>query len=314
MARIPRRFARVGAAADLPTLAAANAYVGPDGEPIWAGGQLRMHDGSTPGGIRLLSAGDVAGLAGLRGSIFGLTMSNNTVDGANDIDIAAGAARDSSNVYDLTLATGITKRLDAAWAAGNNAGGLDTGAKAANTSYHVHLIRRTSDGLVDALFSTSPTTPTMPSGWAARRRIGAVLTDASGNIKQFRQVGGWFHYKGTLVVDHSGVSNGPTPTLRTLSVPAGIKVLADLGGTHNTSSTTGVVFVWITDPDLGAPSTADTYSAIASRNNASINAATYNTLVWTNTARQVYSMDSQASGALIYIAVKGWFDPRDEYL
>ncbi|TXN78276.1 hypothetical protein [Methylobacterium sp. WL8] len=57
MARQPRQFARQGAASDLPDRASVRAYVGPPGEPIWDGEALRVHDGSTPGGVRLARTG-----------------------------------------------------------------------------------------------------------------------------------------------------------------------------------------------------------------------------------------------------------------
>lgn len=58
MARQPRQLARVVAAADLPDAAAIDAYVGPAGELIadHIRGLLMLHDGSTPGGIRLARA------------------------------------------------------------------------------------------------------------------------------------------------------------------------------------------------------------------------------------------------------------------
>lgn len=58
MARQPRRLARVGAAEDLPDAAAIDTYVGPSGELIadHIRGLLMLHDGSTPGGIRLARA------------------------------------------------------------------------------------------------------------------------------------------------------------------------------------------------------------------------------------------------------------------
>lgn len=69
----------------------------------------------------------------------------------------------------------------------SGAGGLDTGAKAANTWYHLWAI---SNGTLDRLlFSTSATLPLMPSGYSHKTRLGAVRTDASGNIIPFKQRG-----------------------------------------------------------------------------------------------------------------------------
>src|SRR3990167_1953787 len=57
-----------------------------------------------------------AGGSGLpAGHIYGLTLSNNGTDPTNDIDIATGKARDSTDAVDISLASALTKQLDAAW-------------------------------------------------------------------------------------------------------------------------------------------------------------------------------------------------------
>ncbi len=97
------------------------------------------------------------------GFLYGLTLSNNVSDATNDIDIAPGKARDSTDTENIYLAAGITKRLDAAWAVGSGNGGLDQGS-IANATYHKHLIKRVDTGVVDAIFSLShdkPATVTM---------------------------------------------------------------------------------------------------------------------------------------------------------
>jgi len=77
----------------------------------------------------------------------------------------------------MVLSSAITKRLDAAWAVGSGNGGLDTGT-IANTTYHVWLIQRSDTGVVDALFSTSLTSPTMPTNYDRKRRIGIIVRSA----------------------------------------------------------------------------------------------------------------------------------------
>lgn len=130
-----------------------------------------------------------------RGYIDGLILSNSAGDAADDIDIADGVAKDDGDSADVTLAAPITKQLDAAWAEGANAGGLDTGAKLPDTWYHVWLIARSDTGSVDALFSALATTPTMPANYDRKRRIGAVLTDGSGVIVPFYQVDNQFFWR-----------------------------------------------------------------------------------------------------------------------
>jgi hypothetical protein len=152
------------------------------------------------------------------GYIQGLNISNGT-DTDHDIDIAAGRCKDSTGVYDLITSTGLTKQIDATWAAGTNAGGLDTGTVANSTWYYIWSIRKDSDGSTDVLFSTSATSPTMPSGYTYKRRIrGAVLTNGSANILGFFQKDNYFWWK-TLTQDAALNNPGTSRVLTAVSSP-----------------------------------------------------------------------------------------------
>lgn len=154
--------------------------------------------------------------------VYGLTLSNNGTDANNDIDIATGQAR--GNSVTVTNSATLTKRLDASWAEGTNQGGLDTGSKANSTTYHVHAIRKDTGGTFDALFSTSATSPTVPSGWTRVQRLGAVLTDGSGNIRSFRQVGNTFWHNVSGGIQDFSAAGVWTKNLFVFSVPNGIRV------------------------------------------------------------------------------------------
>lgn len=242
----------------------------------------------------------------LSGGITGLHLSNNGTDANNDIDIAAGSARDSTNAYDLTLASSLTKQLDAAWAVGTNQGGLDTGSKANSTGYHVYLIRKDSDGTIDALFSTSATSPTLPSGWSVKRRIGSFMTNASGNIRSFVQSGQWFQFKDTPPSDASALVLSAT-TLQALSLPLGVKYEAVLS--FVTSGAAG--WLVIRDPDVGSPSTADATTGIWYR--PASGSAGMTLRCFTDSSRQVYLKD-EITSATISLSVRAYRDHRDEYL
>jgi hypothetical protein len=117
----------------------------------------------------------------------------NAADAAHDITISAGSARDSTNAVNLVLASAITKQIDASWAVGTNQGGLDTGTVANTTTYYIWLIYRSDTGVVDALFSTSSTSPTMPANYNYKVLLGAVRTDGTASILlgYFRQERGY---------------------------------------------------------------------------------------------------------------------------
>lgn len=166
----------------------------------------------------------------LPGYLYGLTLSNNAVTPATDLDIAAGAARSADNTASMVLTAALTKRLQSAgaWAAGNGGNGLFVGLRAPNTWYHVFLIRSDSDGAVDAGFDTSIQAANRPAGYGKYRRIGSVKTDAAGDIIPFLQVGRSFHWKKPIldVALTSFASN--TSQVFTISVPPGLRVVARL--------------------------------------------------------------------------------------
>jgi hypothetical protein len=152
----------------------------------------------------------------VRGYISGLILSNNAGDPTNDIDIASGMAADSASLYMLSLTGPFTKRLDAAWAVGSGNGGLDTGA-IANALYNVFVIRKDSDGSIDALFSLSATAPTMPAGYTAKRRLGSILR-VGATIRTFIQTGDRVYFK-TPTLDYDNNALGTTAATPTLNVP-----------------------------------------------------------------------------------------------
>lgn len=128
--------------------------------------------------------------------IAGLITEQDSGDPDADVKINTGVARDDGDAANLVLSTAIVKQIDAAWAVGTNQGGMDTGAVAADTLYAIWLIRRSDTGLVDALFSLSFTSPTMPTNYDQKRLIGAVLTDLSSDIIVYTQTGDEFAYIG----------------------------------------------------------------------------------------------------------------------
>ena len=112
-----------------------------------------------------------------------ITISNGT-DSDHDIDFTAGNFNfdDGSG---QAVATALTKQIDSSWVAGNNAGGLDTGSVAADTTYHCFVIWNPTTETADFLFSTSLASPTLPSGYTKKTRVGSIITNSSSNIILF---------------------------------------------------------------------------------------------------------------------------------
>ncbi|MCP4143236.1 MAG: hypothetical protein GY755_23600 [Chloroflexi bacterium] len=171
------------------------------------------------------------------GYFYGYSLSIDT-DTDHDILIAAGSARDSTNAEDI-IGTALTKQIDAAWSAGDDAGGMDTGSVTTDTWYHVFAILKDSDDSVDYLFSLSSTSPTMPSGYTYFRLLGSVLTDGSSNLLGFTQVGN--HVVWDLWVKDADSTIGTTSTLITMSTPDAYETFAQFNLQTSASNTDGVL-------------------------------------------------------------------------
>jgi hypothetical protein len=146
-----------------------------------------------------------------------ITIANNSTDANNDIDFSSGNFV-FSDFSGQAYVPAMTKRLDANWTAGNNNGGLDTGTKANNTWYYCYTIYNPTTQASDFLFSASATSPTLPSGFTKLKYIGSVLTNSSGNITAFKQVGNYFYFNNIFDASPSSPTSGVYSTY-TLSVP-----------------------------------------------------------------------------------------------
>lgn len=244
------------------------------------------------------------GLSAL-GFIYGLTLANNASDANNDIDIAVGRAASGNGVM-MVLGSALTKRLDASWVAGTNQGGLDTGSKANSTWYHMYLI---SNGTtVDVLFSTSASSPTMPSGYTEKRRIGSVYTDSSGNITAFYQVGNEFYWKTPLLSISGGGSTAGA--LFTVGTPLGISTLALIYGTAQNTDAANIRRI-ITSPSVNNLDPATYCNAGAGRSSLTIEIA-FSLQVRTDTSSQL-RLRTTANAGNITIYTEGWVDDRGRF-
>lgn len=119
-------------------------------------------------------------------SVNSLGITNNSGTPNTQLDITSSFAVLASVGNAGDLIGGLSVTLNAA--VNGVVNGLDTGALAANTWYHVYLI---SDGasLSGTLLSLSATTPTLPAGYVYRYRVGAVRTGAASTFLRTFQRG-----------------------------------------------------------------------------------------------------------------------------
>jgi hypothetical protein len=173
----------------------------------------------------------------LRGYLSGLQRTANT---ATTLTEGAGVCADDTNTTMLSLAAGT---IDCATVGAN---GLDAGALAVTTTYHRFAIGKT-DGTVARLASTSPSSPTMPSGYTLKRRHASFRTNVSAQIINHFQNGDEFMYSTPVVGDVAAANPGISAVLRTLTLPSGLSYEAVIqGGLYNVTAVANGTL--ITDP------------------------------------------------------------------
>lgn len=261
----------------------------------------------------------------------GGTLSNNTGDATNDIDITAGKRRNSTDAVNMTL-TALTKRLDANWAAGTNQGMRNSAAAITDTTYDIYAAATAAQiaaGTCDYYAYNAATSVTVATVLAALqaetgggsylylRRIGSIVR-AGATILGFVQDGDDFMLK-TPVLDINAGTTGTTAVTRTLaSVPIGHRVRAKMNVLASLVAGGASLVHYLSDlsaTDVAASETAAPLGTTAvsidvtTGTNAMVGSAQAD--VWTNTSAQIRSRTNISNaGAILRIATLGWTDPR----
>jgi hypothetical protein len=220
---------------------------------------------------------------------------------------------DSTNADVMTLATSIAKTT-AAWAVGGGNGSLDAGSIAANTWYHAHLIKRTDTQVVDVLTSLSASAPTLPSGYTLFRRIGSMKTDGTSQWTAFIQDGDRFRWA-SAVSDVTASNPGTAAVIRTLTVPTGVRVAADITVIGIASTDAGPGGIYLSDllqADMAASGTTATLASYFDGNSASHQLVGGGTAsIMTNTSAQIRSRCGVSATTMgLNIITHGWADTR----
>ena len=237
---------------------------------------------------------------------------------ATAISIAVGEARSDNNTYDITLASATALSL-----ASTGANALDTGTVTSATWYHVFAISKAEGVSAATLASTNLSSPTMPSGYTLKRRLGSIYSDADVSVQNFVQTGDNFSWH-TPVIDVSAATVTASAKTLSLSTPSGIKTQALLGINAKVSGTgfndrVGVYIspldtadVTVTEPNLGS----GTYS-LAFDNPAPSSTGARGVIagsippVRTNTSSQVRARSFSGSFPnTLNVSTFGWIDRR----
>lgn len=278
----------------------ANRLYGTDGSGVAS--EITMGNGLS------LVAASLSATAQLpQGYINNCTISNNAGDATNDIDIAAGVCRDSTDSVNITIAAS-TKQLDANWVAGTSGGGRNSAVGIADGTYHVYAVA-TAAGVSGIYFHTSTTVSTVltalqaetgGASYAYARLIGSIVR-AGAAILPFIQDGDDFNLV-TPVLDVHVASPGTSANTATLaSMPTGVRATAII---HVKTDSLMCYVSPLDTADLAPSATvaplASVYDA-ASANGGMIR-------VRTNTSAQVRFRSNQ--NVDVYIATLGWVHPR----
>ncbi len=210
----------------------------------------------------------------------------------------------------MTLGT-FTKNANAAWTVGAANGCLDSGSTlSVNQWYSLFVIARTDTGVVDQLCSTSATSPTLPTSYTRKRRIGSFKTDGSAHILKFVQAGDQFLWP-TGVNDVYGASVGTSASTFTLSVPSGVNATALIVATISLA-TTASVHVTVYSPLQTGSIGGGSFPQLIIINPASANQ-------WVTAPIEVLAQSSQIkvisdqANTTLYETTYGWTDTRGRF-
>ena len=247
-----------------------------------------------------------------RGYIAGLQISNNGADDDQDIDIAVGECRDSTNAVDLVLAAGLTKKLDAVFAAGDDAGGLFNGTAIPATDdtwYHMFVIKKDSDGTIDFGFSTEVDASDIPAGYTYFRRVGSILTDGFGaDIYGFTQIGDAFLWDNPKESVDEGNVDQTTAALKTMDVPTDVKVKALLNVKLDDNA---LSMTYLSSPDANDEAPNEDAAPLASITVINTGEPTMSYMeVYTNESSQIRVRGDNATVEEFDITTLGWEDRR----
>jgi hypothetical protein len=119
----------------------------------------------------------------IRGTIYGLVAAWTSV---STVTIGIGACRDKTDTYTIRTTAPIVANIAVA-----GAGGLDTGAEAANTFYSIFVIADSTGVLPpNSLLSTGGDNPTvLPPGYDIYRRVGYVRNNSTSDFREFATYG-----------------------------------------------------------------------------------------------------------------------------
>lgn len=115
-----------------------------------------------------------------------LVITNNAGTPNSKVDISADEIVVATSTGIAYRVSSVSLTIDAGT---NGANGLDSGGLANSTMYYEWVIYDPTTGTVAGLLSTSSSSPTLPSGYTAKARVGARPTNGSAQFHRVTQKG-----------------------------------------------------------------------------------------------------------------------------
>jgi hypothetical protein len=212
---------------------------------------LRAFLGITTAGNDLITAPSVAAQRSILGVppgyLSSFIMTNNAADATNDLDLGPVSARSDDNVLDLVTSATIVKQIDVAFAEyvapGTPSGMRDSADNLAVAKwFRVFLIG--GAGKNSQPFASTSATPTLPSGFTAKRLIGFIYWTGSA-IKAFIQTGRSVRWV-TTVTDISTSAASTSGALTGMTAPP---ARVDLAFNYRTFCSGNPAFLYVRSPD-----------------------------------------------------------------
>lgn len=231
----------------------------------------------------------------------------------DQLSIAAGTCKSSTNLDVLNLTANISNRsIGNEFPTGLRPSGI-TSITAGDT-LHLFLIRY--NGTINAMFDTdlSATNILNISGVTSYRRIGSLIStswsDSSGGIiyiKPFIQIENEFVFSTTIAdINPSSANISSSPTLYTLDVPSGIKVMAKINITIWSASN---IYMRLEHPDTDEITTSDTTALLRTGGSSGNAFSSTQVNILTNTSKQIKGRTNSLT-AWFYATTVGYKDFR----
>ena len=174
------------------------------------------------------------------------------------------------------------------------AGGLDTGALASNTTYHIFAIYNPTTNTSSTITSLSLSSPTFPSGFTKKRHIFSFITNASSRLRpMIIDIDGTATYQ-TPIADLSAstfTANGAT-VQQALTIPAGVRCEVSLHAYLNEQKS-----FWFGDGTSTFTMTDKTQGNFGLSTNSSPDELVGQVRTRTNTSREIRISSWNTSGA-----------------